>query len=124
MAAHSAEGDIAAEAEPEAVDGAELGLAGAGAGAGGAGHPSESRLLGLAAAVVDPKAVTATLSGCTFRPALPQRHPAVPWADGKSETEASPFLFVLDGGTVELLSPVFEAAGQAFVAQVRLVYLS
>lgn len=62
---------------------------------------------------------TAVLSGCSFRPARPQSDPAVPWADGRSETEASPFLFVLDGGTVELVSPVFEAAGQAFVAQVR-----
>ncbi|CAN0258377.1 unnamed protein product, partial [Ectocarpus sp. 4 AP-2014] len=61
---------------------------------------------------------TAVLSGCSFRPARPQSDPAVPWADGRSETAASPFLFVLDGGTVELVSPVFEAAGQAFVAQV------
>ena len=59
------------------------------------------------------------LSGCTFRPALPQSDPAVPWADGRSETAASPFLFLLDGGTVELVSPVFESAGQAFVAQVK-----
>ncbi|CAN0522437.1 unnamed protein product, partial [Ectocarpus sp. 12 AP-2014] len=61
---------------------------------------------------------TAVLSGCSFRPARPQSDPAVPWADGRSETAASPFLFLLDGGTVELVSPVFEAAGQAFVAQV------
>ncbi|CBN79937.2 hypothetical protein (Partial), partial [Ectocarpus siliculosus] len=61
---------------------------------------------------------TAVLSGCSFRPARPQSDPAVPWADGRSETAASPFLFVLDGGTVELVSPVFEAPGQAFVAQV------
>ncbi|CAM9686956.1 unnamed protein product, partial [Ectocarpus sp. 8 AP-2014] len=60
----------------------------------------------------------AVLSGCSFRPARPQSDPAVPWADGRSETAASPFLFVLDGGTVELVSPVFEAPGQAFVAQV------
>lgn len=62
---------------------------------------------------------TVVLSGCVFRPARPQSDPAVPWADGSSETDASPFLFVLDGGTVELVSPVFQSAGQAFVAQVR-----
>lgn len=127
-AAKSSDSDVAAEAEPEAGTGAELGVGpepeAEGGGGRGAGHPTNSRILGAAAAaaaVASTKTVTATLSGCIFRPALPQRDPAVPWADGRSETEASPFLFVLDGGTVELLSPVFEAAGQAFVAQVRLV---
>lgn len=130
-AAHSAEPDVAVGAEAEAGAGAGLGVAAAAAraAAGGAGRPTDSSILAAAAeaaaaaAVAAPKAVTATLSGCVFRPALPQRDPAVPWADGRSETEASPFLFVLDGGTVELVSPVFEGAGQAFVAQVRLVCL-
>lgn len=71
-----------------------------------------------ATAATGAAAVTAVLSGCTFRPARPQSNPAVPWADGRSETAASPFLFLLDGGTVELVFPVFESAGQAFVAQV------
>lgn len=120
MAAHSAEADVAVEAEAEAGAGVGLGVEEA---AGRANHPTDSSVLAAAAAaaVAAPRAVTATLSGCVFRPALPQRDPAVPWADGRSETEASPFLFVLDGGTVELVSPVFEGAGQAFVAQVRLV---
>ena len=63
---------------------------------------------------------TVVLSDCRFRPPPPQTEPSPPpWADDRSETQASPFLFVLDGGTVELLSPVFEASGQVFVAQVR-----
>ena len=124
VAAPPPEADVAAEAEVEAGTGAELGVgpvaAAAAAGARSAGHLTDLSISGTAAAAVDaPKAVTATLSGCTIHPALPQRDPAVPWADGRSETEASPFLFIMDGGTVELVSPVFEAAGQAFVAQVR-----
>lgn len=69
-------------------------------------------------------AATVLMSRCRFRPPPPQTKPAVvPWGDGRSETDVSPFLFVLNGGTVELASPVFEAGGQAFVAQVRVLFL-
>lgn len=63
---------------------------------------------------------TVVLSSCTFRPAPSAADPSLfPWLGGGSETAESPFLFLLDGGTVDLVSPVFEAVGQAFVANVR-----
>ncbi|CAM9626142.1 unnamed protein product [Discosporangium mesarthrocarpum] len=64
---------------------------------------------------------TVVMLGCTFSPALPQEDPPLPWADGRSETSESPFIFLLDGGRVELQQPVFLAHGQVFVAQVRLL---
>lgn len=121
MAAHSAEADVSAEAEAEARARANLGVEQETEEGGTARQMGSGVSSAAATAVAVSEGVTATLSDCVFRPALPQRGPAVPWADGRSETKESPFLFVLDGGTVELVSPVFEAAGQAFVAQVRLV---
>ncbi|CAM9806315.1 unnamed protein product, partial [Hapterophycus canaliculatus] len=81
--------------------------------------PSASSGPSTAAAAAAAATATVVLSSCSFRPAAPQSNPAVPWADGSSETTVSPFLFVLDGGTVEVVAPTFESAGQAFVAQVN-----
>eukprot|EP00903_Cladosiphon_okamuranus_P016015 g14787.t1 len=117
MAVNGVGGDLAVLAAPSG-GGSTAAAAVAAASAAAAASPTAGAASPSSSSSSPPGDATAVLSGCRFRPGAPQSDPAVPWADGKSETSASPFVFLLDGGTVELISPVFESAGQAFVAQV------